>query len=86
MLKRGIRQINWWGRVMYFNSGEEKMVAKREKEVKLAQKIKEFLQPTYIKVDDISIGSNSCIIIDYLGGQMYNITVESLLFAGKSRV
>jgi hypothetical protein len=63
MLRNGMRQMNLLGRAMYSNSGEGNLVAKREKEVRLAQKIKELLQPTYIKVDDISIGSNSCIAV-----------------------
>lgn len=39
---------------------EGRLALKREKEAKLAQKIKEALQPTYIKVDDVTVGSSSC--------------------------
>lgn len=39
---------------------EGRLALKREKEAKLAQKIKEALHPTYIKVDDVTVGTSSC--------------------------
>lgn len=46
--------------VRVFRMSESRLVLKREKEAKLAQKIKEALQPTFIKVDDVTVGSSSC--------------------------
>lgn len=60
-----------------FSMSESRLALKRDGEAKLAQKIKEAIDTTYIKVKDISIGSSSCIYSFNLGGQMYNITVES---------
>jgi hypothetical protein len=39
---------------------ESRMAIKREGESKIARKIKEALSPTYIRVNDITIGSSSC--------------------------
>jgi stress-induced morphogen len=69
-----------------YSFGESNMILKREKEVKLAQKIKEQLNATYISVNDVTIGSNSCTKFINLGGQMYKITVESPQFVGKTKV
>lgn len=43
-----------------FRMSESRQVLKREKEAKLAQKIKDALNPTFIKVDDVTVGSSSC--------------------------
>lgn len=54
----GVRGLK--GALGKFSFGETVMQLKREKEIKLAQKLKESLEATYIAVDDITIGTNSC--------------------------
>ena len=66
--------------------GESILKLRREKEAQLAQKIKKGLSATYVSVTDTTIGTSSCTILFSLGGQMYNILVESPTFEGKSRV
>jgi hypothetical protein len=62
MLRKGISQLAGLSKRVFYLMSEERLMLKREKETKLAQRIKDALQPTFIKVDDITIGSNSCKI------------------------
>lgn len=39
---------------------------KREKEIRLVQKLKSNLTPTYLLVKDTTIGAHSCNILNYL--------------------
>ena len=60
MFKKTIQVLSTVNRNSKFWMSEGRMALKREGEAKIAQKIKQNLSPTYLRVDDISIGSNSC--------------------------
>lgn len=60
MLKQIVRGFRFLSQNSSFNFSEARLAMKREGESRLALKIKEALKPSYIKVDDITIGSNSC--------------------------
>lgn len=52
---------------------------KREKEIQIADLLKQELNATYVKIEDTSVGGSAC-------GQMYKMVVQSPLFNEKSRV
>lgn len=54
---------------------------KRNKEAKLVKHLKEALQPTYISVQDTTLGANSCNLHLIPGGSMFKIIIESPFFA-----
>jgi hypothetical protein len=60
MIKHIGRAVRFFSQKSYFVFSEGRMALKREGESKLALKIKESLNTSYIKVDDITIGTNSC--------------------------
>lgn len=60
MFGKSFNAFRQLSRSFSYAMSEGKLMQKREKEAKLAQKIKEALSPTFVKVDDITIGSNSC--------------------------
>jgi hypothetical protein len=43
-----------------FNFGDDYAILKREKEVKIAKKLKEALNPTYLEVTDTTLSGSSC--------------------------
>lgn len=59
---------------------------KREKEARIAKKLRENLDPTYLQVTDTTLGGASCTFYVRLGGEMYKIIIESAAFEGKPRV
>lgn len=60
MYKQFVRASRFFSQNSSFSFSEGRMALKREGESKLAMKIKSALKANYIKVDDITIGSNSC--------------------------
>ena len=60
MFKRSIQVLGSINRNPRFWMSESLMGMKRQGQAKIAQKIKQALTPTYVRVDDISIGSSSC--------------------------
>lgn len=60
MFKQVLRASKFLSQNSSFSFSEGRMALKREGESKLAMKIKNTLNVNYIKVDDITIGSNSC--------------------------
>ena len=52
---------------------------KRQKEINIAKKLKTALSPTFLSVNDTTLGVFSC-------GQMYKIVVSSPMFREKTRV
>lgn len=62
MFKTTIRVFQVINRTPSYFMSESKLALKRDGEAKLAQKIKESIDTTYIKVKDITIGSSPCII------------------------
>lgn len=69
-----------------FKFGESVLKLRRDKEAQLAQKIKKGLQASFVSVTDTTIGTSSCNKSFNLGGEMYNIVVESPMFDGKNKL
>jgi hypothetical protein len=57
LIFRPMRVIAWNNR---FSFGEDFQMLKREKEAKMAKKLKEALNPTYLEVTDTTLSGSSC--------------------------